>query len=171
MLPSSVAKIQREDTIREREREREKQTKKNKRGEITRNVRRKGGNNEARNVWPPHKTAPRGPPMGFLLLCCCFAAAFAAALLLCCCFAAASLLLPCFAAASLLCCCFAVALLLLCCCFAALLRPRLMTIPSRTRFPWCKWFCLVLEHFSTRKPPYQQNAATTRHIPIHARLP
>ena len=77
-----------------------------------------------------------------------------------CCFAAASLLL-----------CFAAALLLLCCCpTAALLRPRLMTIPSRVRFSRCKWFFLVLQHFSTSKPPCQNNAATTRHIPIHATL-
>ena len=114
-----------------------------------------------------------------LLPCCCLAAALllpccclAAALLLPCCCLAAALLLPCccLAAALLLpCCCLAAALLLPCCCLAAaLLRPRLMTIPSRRRFSWCgfAWYS------STSAPENHRtknNAATTRHIPIHAK--
>ena len=73
-------------------------------------------------------------------------------LLLCCCFAAA-LLLPC--------CCLAAALLLPCCCLAALLRPRLMTIPSRRRFSWCgfAWYSSTSapENHRTKKTPPQHD--------------
>ena len=73
------------------------------------------------------------------------------------------------AALLLLCCCLAAALLLPCCCLAAaLLLPRLMTIPSRRCFSWCgfAWYSSTSASENHRT---KNNAATTRHIPTHAK--